>query len=94
VCIIRADDALIKYRDTFPGGPGAFFADVTQETYVIKYALYVLQTLLADGVVVGHIFISPGPSGLIEVLCLIKDLSLLCCLSICPGHHFTKCIVV
>lgn len=57
VCIIRADDALIKYRDTFPGGPGAFFADVTQETYVIKYALYVLQTLLADGVVIYRCYV-------------------------------------
>ncbi|KAG1805442.1 uncharacterized protein BJ212DRAFT_866514 [Suillus subaureus] len=50
--IIRVEDGLVKYCDTYPGGPVAFFADVSQETYVIKHPLYVLQTLLADGVVI------------------------------------------
>jgi hypothetical protein len=52
VNIIRVENGLVKYRDTYPGGPRAFFADISEETYVIKHALYVLQTLLADGVVV------------------------------------------
>ncbi|KAG2111464.1 hypothetical protein DEU56DRAFT_935978 [Suillus clintonianus] len=50
VTIIRVEDGLVKYRDTYPGGPAAYFADLTQQTYVIKHALYILQTLLADGV--------------------------------------------
>jgi hypothetical protein len=53
VDIIRVEYGLVKYRDTYPGGPSAFFADVSQDTYVIKHAFYVTQTLLADGVVVG-----------------------------------------
>jgi hypothetical protein len=57
VDIIRLEDGLVKYRDTFPKGPAAFFADVTQETYVAKNAIYILQTLLADGVVVGSNFV-------------------------------------
>jgi hypothetical protein len=54
--IIRLDYGLVKYRDSFPSGPAAFFADVTQQTYVAKNAIYILQTLLADGVVVGSKF--------------------------------------
>ncbi|KAG2040424.1 hypothetical protein BDR03DRAFT_948691 [Suillus americanus] len=57
VSIIRLEDGFVKYRDTYPGGPVAFFADVSQGTYVIKHALYVLQTLLADGVVVYRCYI-------------------------------------
>jgi hypothetical protein len=59
VCIIRVDDGLVKYRNTYPGGPVAFFADISQETYIIKHALYILQTLLADGVVVCSYFHLP-----------------------------------
>ncbi|KAG1730443.1 hypothetical protein EDB19DRAFT_1856249 [Suillus lakei] len=57
VNIIRVQDGLVKYRDTFPGGPVAFFGDVTQRTYVIKHALYILQTLLADGVVIYRCYV-------------------------------------
>lgn len=55
--IIRVEDGLVKYRDTYPGGPAAFFADISQETYVIKHALYVLQTLVADGVVIYRCYV-------------------------------------
>ncbi|KIK48622.1 hypothetical protein CY34DRAFT_785894 [Suillus luteus UH-Slu-Lm8-n1] len=51
VNIFRAEDGLVKHRDIFPGGPTAFFADVSQSTYLIKSALYVMQTLLADGII-------------------------------------------
>ncbi|KAG2040549.1 hypothetical protein BDR03DRAFT_980137 [Suillus americanus] len=51
VNIIRAEDGLVKYANTYPGGPSAYFADVSQSTYVIKHSFYVMQTLLADGVV-------------------------------------------
>ncbi|KAG2120250.1 hypothetical protein DEU56DRAFT_928448 [Suillus clintonianus] len=57
VNIVRVQDGLIKYRDTFPGGPVAFFGDVSQETYVIKHALYIIQTLLADGVVIYRCYV-------------------------------------
>jgi hypothetical protein len=56
VGIIRIEDGLVKYRDTFPGGPAAFFADASQETWVVKNAIIILQTLLGDGVVVGSNF--------------------------------------
>jgi hypothetical protein len=52
VDIIRVEDGLVKYRDTFPGGPAAFFADVAQVTYVTKDLIFILQTLLGDAVVV------------------------------------------
>jgi hypothetical protein len=52
IVIIRTEDGLVKYRDTFPGGPAAFFADISQETFVIECAIYILQTLLGDGVMV------------------------------------------
>lgn len=54
VDIVRTQEGLVKYRDTFLGGPVAFFGDVAQNTYVIKSALYTLQTLVGDGVVVCH----------------------------------------
>lgn len=57
VNIIRVQDGLVTYRDTFPGGPAAFFGDVTQRTYVIKHALYISQTLLADGVVIYRCYV-------------------------------------
>lgn len=52
VDIVRIDEGLVKLRDTFPGGPLAFFEDVAQKTFVIKNGIYALQTLLGDGVVV------------------------------------------
>ncbi|KAG1827778.1 hypothetical protein EV424DRAFT_596629 [Suillus variegatus] len=55
--IIRVEDGLVKYRNTFPGGPAAFFADYTQETYVVKTTVILMQTLLADGVVVYRCYV-------------------------------------
>ncbi|KAG1746712.1 uncharacterized protein EDB91DRAFT_1049197 [Suillus paluster] len=56
VSIIRLEDGLVKYRDT-PGGPVAFFEDINQKTYLIKYAIYGLQTLLGDWVVIYRCYI-------------------------------------
>jgi hypothetical protein len=83
----------VTYRDTFPGGPVGFFGDITQKSYATKHALYLLQTLLADGVVVGSHFYRSS-SGLIEMNCVIKDLSLFCRLANRLGHHHTKLTVV
>ncbi|KAH7928964.1 hypothetical protein BV22DRAFT_1029977 [Leucogyrophana mollusca] len=52
VDIKRLIEGLVTYRDTFPGGPPAFFADVTQVTFVFTNAVYGLQTLVGDGVVI------------------------------------------
>ncbi|KAG1850806.1 hypothetical protein DFJ58DRAFT_793139 [Suillus subalutaceus] len=57
VNIIRAEDGLVKYANTYPGGPSAYFADVSQNTYVIKHSFYVMQTLLADGVVIYRCYV-------------------------------------
>ncbi|KAG1809707.1 uncharacterized protein BJ212DRAFT_1379244 [Suillus subaureus] len=57
VGIVRIENGLVKYRDTWPGGPAAFFADVTEETYVIKHALYIFQTVLADGVMIYRCYV-------------------------------------
>ncbi|KAG2051776.1 hypothetical protein BDR06DRAFT_573235 [Suillus hirtellus] len=50
--LIHVENGLVKYRDTWPGGPAAFFTDITEETYVIKHALYISQTVLADGLMI------------------------------------------
>ncbi|KAG1725535.1 hypothetical protein EDB19DRAFT_1915050 [Suillus lakei] len=63
---IRIEDGLVKDRNAFPGGPVAFFADLTQQTVAVKNVLYVMQTLLADGVVVGSYFDMLGPNSLCE----------------------------
>ncbi|KAG2347121.1 hypothetical protein BDR05DRAFT_1043978 [Suillus weaverae] len=57
VDIFRAEEGLVKYRDTFPGGPVGFFGDITQKSYATKHAIYLLQTLLADGVVIYRCFV-------------------------------------
>lgn len=80
--IIRIEYAFVKYRSTYPGGPAAFLADVTQQTYILKHAIYVLQTLLADGVVVSWY----------SYLCLFFGFNWclleLLCLSRLPGFRF------
>ncbi|KAH7925233.1 hypothetical protein BV22DRAFT_1011622 [Leucogyrophana mollusca] len=55
--IIRAVDGLVKFRDSFPGGPLAFFSDVSQWSFVYKNAIYTLQTLLGDGVVIYRCYV-------------------------------------
>ncbi|KAG1812894.1 uncharacterized protein BJ212DRAFT_1276239 [Suillus subaureus] len=50
--IIRLEDGFVKYRDTFPGGPVAFFQDISQPTFVTKNLIYALQTMIGDGVVI------------------------------------------
>ncbi|KAG1898785.1 uncharacterized protein F5891DRAFT_1144498 [Suillus fuscotomentosus] len=57
VDIIRIEEGLVTYRDTFPGGPAAFFADVTQITFVVKNIIYTMQTMLGDGMVIYRCYI-------------------------------------
>jgi len=79
VDIVRVENGFVKYRDTFPGGPTAYFADVTQPLFVAKNFILVFQTLVSDGVLVSSILLLPDLSPLgsqIRIL-LTKDLSLL-----------------
>ncbi|KAG2141103.1 hypothetical protein DEU56DRAFT_283837 [Suillus clintonianus] len=57
--IIHAENGLVKYRDTFPGGPDAFFADISQDQSIrnLKDVIYILQTLIGDGVVIYRCYI-------------------------------------
>ncbi|KAG2124872.1 hypothetical protein DEU56DRAFT_863148 [Suillus clintonianus] len=71
VNIIRVEDGLVKYRDTYPGGPSAFFQDVSQDTYVIKHAFYVMQTILVDGVVIYRCYIVWQSVWVIIVPCML-----------------------
>ncbi|KAI9569055.1 hypothetical protein HD554DRAFT_2322039 [Boletus coccyginus] len=57
VDIVRLDGGLVKDANTFPGGPVAFFADVSEPTFVIKNAIYTLQILLGDGVVIYRCYV-------------------------------------
>ncbi|KAG1805520.1 uncharacterized protein BJ212DRAFT_1391287 [Suillus subaureus] len=55
--ITEVEDGLVKYRDTFPGGPEAFFEDFLQGTFIAKNVIYTLQTLLGDGVVIYRCYV-------------------------------------
>ncbi|KIK82384.1 hypothetical protein PAXRUDRAFT_832241 [Paxillus rubicundulus Ve08.2h10] len=55
--IIRIEEGLVQQRDTLPGGPAAFFSDVTQWSFVYKNMLYMLQTLVGDGVVIYRCYV-------------------------------------
>ncbi|KAG1865984.1 hypothetical protein F4604DRAFT_983683 [Suillus subluteus] len=53
VRIIRIEYGLVTYQ----GVPAAYFADVSQDTYVIKNSIYVLQTLLGDAVAIYRCYV-------------------------------------
>ncbi|KAG1763218.1 hypothetical protein EDD22DRAFT_777288 [Suillus occidentalis] len=55
--IIEVEDGLVKYPNTFPGGPESFFADLLQEIFIAKNVIYTLQTLLGDGVVIYRCYV-------------------------------------
>ena len=50
-------NGLILYRDTYPGGPVAYFSDVSQWTFTVKNYVYTAQTLIGDGVIVSVFFL-------------------------------------
>lgn len=50
--IIRISNGLVFKRDTFPGGPVAFFSQPSETTFIAKNIVYLFQTLLGDGVLV------------------------------------------
>lgn len=57
VDIIRLEDGLVKYRNTFPGGPAAFFQDISQPTFFTKNIIYAFQTMLGDGVLIYRCYV-------------------------------------
>jgi len=57
VHIIRVMYGLILYRDTFPGGPVGYFSDVSQWTFNAKNHIYIVQTLIGDGVILYRCYV-------------------------------------
>jgi hypothetical protein len=57
VDIIRLENGFIKYRNTFPGGPAAFFQDISQPTFFTKNIIYAFQTMLGDGVLIYRCYV-------------------------------------
>ncbi|KAG2140178.1 hypothetical protein DEU56DRAFT_296983 [Suillus clintonianus] len=68
---IRLEDGLVKYRDTFPGGPVAFFGDTSDKIFVVKYVIIVLQTLLGDGVVIYRCYLIWQSVWIVIVPCIM-----------------------
>lgn len=54
--IVRLEDGFVKYHD-IPGGPVAFFQDISQPTFVTKNLIYALQTMIGDGVVIYRCYV-------------------------------------
>ncbi|KAG2052692.1 hypothetical protein BDR06DRAFT_503112 [Suillus hirtellus] len=57
VDIIRTEEGLVQHRNILQSGPEAFFTAISRETIVVHNAIYVLQTLLGDGVVIYRCYI-------------------------------------
>ncbi|KAJ7090368.1 hypothetical protein B0H15DRAFT_938978 [Mycena belliarum] len=52
VDINRLNSGFIRFRDSYPGGPVAWFANPSDSSFVFKNAVYSFQTVLGDGVVI------------------------------------------
>ena len=50
--VIRLREGVLTMGPNEPGGPEAYFANVTERTFVIKSVLYNAQTLILDFAVV------------------------------------------
>ncbi|KAG2140169.1 hypothetical protein DEU56DRAFT_911872 [Suillus clintonianus] len=88
--IIRIEEGLVKYRDTFPGGPAVFFADVSQETFVVKNVIITLQTLLGDGVVIYRCYVVWKSVRIIILPCIMW-----CCIAVfgtCMVYDFSQAL--
>ncbi|KAG2067019.1 hypothetical protein BDR04DRAFT_1105898, partial [Suillus decipiens] len=71
VGIVRVEDGLVNHCDTSQGGSVAFFADVSQETFVVKDVLLILQTLLGDGLVIYRCYIVWQSAWIIVIPCML-----------------------
>ncbi|KAG2110696.1 hypothetical protein DEU56DRAFT_749797 [Suillus clintonianus] len=88
VGIIHLEDGLVKYRDTFPGGPAAFFAYAPQPTFVAKNAIYILQTLVGDGVVIYRCYVVWQSVWIIVIPCIMWCGVAAC--SVCMVYSFSQ----
>lgn len=89
--ITRVCNGLVYKRDTFPGGPIAFFSAPSETTFIAKNIVYLFQTLLGDGVLVR----------LCEPQCESSprlksetDLPLLCRMAVLAHHRVPHSLVV
>ncbi|KAI0360116.1 hypothetical protein OH77DRAFT_1419506 [Trametes cingulata] len=55
--IVRVCNGLIYQRDSFPGGPIAFFSQPSEKTFIAKNIVYLFQTLLGDGVLIYRCYV-------------------------------------
>ncbi|CDO71834.1 hypothetical protein BN946_scf184939.g58 [Trametes cinnabarina] len=55
--IVRTCRGFVSERDTFPGGPVAFFAQPSESTFVAKNAVYTVQTVLGDGILIYRCYV-------------------------------------
>jgi len=96
VDIVHVENGFVKYRDTFPGGPVVYFADISQPLCVTNNLILTLQTMVGDGVLVGSIFCLPYYDHLSssKYNFYAKDLSLFCRLAIYMDYRPTKHAVV
>ncbi|KAG2121858.1 hypothetical protein DEU56DRAFT_833371 [Suillus clintonianus] len=69
--IIRIEEGLVQQRSTFLGGPIAFFSDVAQWSFVYKNVLYMLQTLVGDGVVIYRCYVVWQSWYIITIPCIL-----------------------
>ncbi|ETW78063.1 hypothetical protein HETIRDRAFT_239459, partial [Heterobasidion irregulare TC 32-1] len=49
--VVRLEQGLIEHRDT-PGGPDAWFADISHFTFVFKILIYLVTAVLGDAIVI------------------------------------------
>ncbi|KAI0330249.1 hypothetical protein GY45DRAFT_1370957 [Cubamyces sp. BRFM 1775] len=54
---VRACRGFVFERDSYPGGPIAFFAQPSESTFVAKNAVYTIQTLLGDGILIYRCYV-------------------------------------
>ncbi|KAI0660062.1 hypothetical protein C8Q70DRAFT_1053304 [Cubamyces menziesii] len=54
---IRACRGLVLKRESYPGGPIAFFTQPSEWTFVAKNAVYTVQTLLGDGILIYRCYV-------------------------------------
>ncbi|KAJ8589772.1 hypothetical protein M405DRAFT_791234 [Rhizopogon salebrosus TDB-379] len=57
VDMVRIENGFVKYRDTFPGGPAAYFANINEPLFVAKNFIVVFQTLVGDAVLIYRCYV-------------------------------------
>ncbi|KAJ7063525.1 hypothetical protein C8F01DRAFT_1133354 [Mycena amicta] len=71
VDINRLNSGFIVFRDTFPGGPAAWFGNPSDPSFVFKNAVYAIQTALGDGVVIYRCYMVWRSFWIIILPCLL-----------------------